>query len=89
MNDERNKLIWNAVPTLFDIPNRPNRLASSRRQLVRTFVQNKAMRDIDVRRITLAALEHDHAYSQRMSSAVHSSGTLRVSMICCQIFVTS
>jgi hypothetical protein len=33
---EKNKLIWNALPSLFDVKNAPPRLQLSRRQIVRT-----------------------------------------------------
>ena len=32
MNPEKKSLVWNAIPTLFDVPNPPKRLASMRKE---------------------------------------------------------
>lgn len=31
MNDEQKKLVWNVVPTLFDVPNKPPKLSMKRK----------------------------------------------------------
>ena len=38
MNDQRNKLVWNAVPTVFDVPNPPKSVTDKRKPLKRSAV---------------------------------------------------
>ena len=35
MNTEKRRLIWNAVPTVFNVPNPPQNIANKRRSLTR------------------------------------------------------
>ena len=38
---ECNKLVWNAIPSLFEIPNPPPTVKSSRRKIVRVAAVNR------------------------------------------------
>ncbi|XP_049955690.1 THAP domain-containing protein 2-like [Schistocerca serialis cubense] len=44
MNADNNKLVWNAVPTLFDIPNKPPQLTMKRKLPQRFDSQSKAVK---------------------------------------------
>ena len=35
MNENHNSLIWNALPTLFEVPNQPAKITPSRRVIIR------------------------------------------------------
>jgi hypothetical protein len=57
----RNKLIWNALPSLFSIPNPPALVQSQRRILVRTEVE-KPKATPSSRTSDQRQRQHDHTY---------------------------
>ena len=76
MNSEKKRLIWNAVPTVFDVPNPPKPIAIKRKLPCRQTVAEKHSHVS----YNHKAMLHDHRYG-RSRPAASASATTAVSSV--------
>jgi hypothetical protein len=76
--DLRNKLIWNAVPSLFDVPNPPRQVAPKRRRLLRSITGTLAKKPVRAQTVSVSSGRNDgrlidHSYCGKHQKFLHIS----------------